>query len=61
MIQSSPPVVITKKLSRAGRTLSLSIPKEIVELLGLDDHSVVEVSLKKLIPSVVPAGKLVGK
>jgi hypothetical protein len=66
MIDRSDPIVLTKKLTRSGRSLSISIPSEITALLSLDDSTVVEIALRKVVPARVriePATKdgLVGR
>ena len=61
-IQKSESVIITKKLARSGGGLSLFIPKDIIELLTLDENSMIEASLKKVVrAAVVVGGEMVQK
>lgn len=48
-IQFSESLTLTKRLSKSGGSVCLQIPKEIVETLGLDSHSLVEIKIRKVV------------
>ena len=48
-IRFSDTVTITERVSKSGGSLVVHVPKEIVELLHLDNTSIVEVSLRKVV------------
>ncbi len=52
-IRKGDPVTISRKLRRSGKGVVLSIPKDIVELMSLDDDTVVEATIRKVIRVVV--------
>jgi hypothetical protein len=52
-IRKGDPVTISRKLRRSGKGVVLSIPKDIVELMSLDDDTVVEATIRKVTRVVV--------
>jgi len=52
-IKKGDSVTITHKLRRSGKGVVLSIPKDIVELMSLDDDTMVEATIRKVVRVVV--------
>ena len=43
---SERPITYTRKVAKSGKSFLIRIPKDIVDLLGIDENSVVEVTLR---------------
>jgi len=43
---SDRPITYTRKVAKSGKSFLMRIPKDIVDLLGIDENTFVEVTLK---------------
>ena len=43
---SERPITYTRKVAKSGNSFLMRIPKDIVDLLGIDENTVVEVTLR---------------
>lgn len=59
-IQFSESLTLTKRLSKSGGSVCLQIPKEIVETLGLDSRSLVEIKIRKVVGVRIQPSSYVG-
>ena len=59
-IQFSESLTITKRLSKSGGSICLQIPKEVVEILGLDSHSLVEIKIRRVAGVRIKPAEFVG-